>query len=84
MTQLFLSTSISFALTLSNDYVETVVTKVASLTRTLNTVTDYCDCLIFEDFTGFFKGEFLTCHYLFDNATKIAVTMGVDEIDKRF
>ena len=59
------------ALTLTNDYIETIVAKVTSLSRTLNAITDNSNSLILENLTGLLKWEFLTCHYLFDNATKI-------------
>ena len=48
-------TIVCLTLTLTNDYVETVVTKVASLTGALNTVTKHCDCFIFQYLTSFLK-----------------------------
>ncbi len=61
----------SLALTLANDYVESVIAKVASLSRTLHAIADHCYELIFENLTCLFQRKLLTCHYLFDNATKI-------------
>ena len=37
---------VSLTLTLAYDYVETIVAQVASLTGTLYTITDNCDCFI--------------------------------------
>ena len=62
---------VGLALTLSNDYVETIVAQVTSLTRSLNTVTDYCDYFILQYFTCFLKRELFAGDHGFDNATKI-------------
>ena len=61
----------SLALTLTNNHVETIVAEVASLTRTLYTITNHCDSLVLQNLTSLLEWEFFTCHYLFDNATKI-------------
>ena len=61
----------SLALTLAYNYIESVITQIASLTGPLNTVTDDCDSFIFQYFTRFFKRKFFTCHYFFNDTSKI-------------
>ena len=62
---------IGLALTLANDDVETIVAQVASLSRTLHTITDDGNNLILQYFTCFLKRELLAGDYSLDNATKI-------------
>ena len=61
----------SLARTLSNDNVEAVVAQVASLTRTLYTISDYCNRFVFQNLTCLFQGKLFAGHHIFDNTAKI-------------
>ena len=62
---------VGLSLTLSNNNVETIVTQVASLTRTLDTITDHGDGFVLQYFTCFLKRELFAGDYGFHDATKI-------------
>ena len=62
---------ISLTRTLSNDYVETVIAQVACLSRSLYTITDHCNCFIFQNFTCFFQRKLFAGHYILSNTAKI-------------
>ena len=62
---------VRLARTLSYDHIETVVTQVQTLSRTLNTVTDHCDYFIFQHFSCFFQRKFFAGYYVFVNTAKI-------------
>ena len=59
------------AFTLSHNHIETVITQVKALSRSLYAITDYRDHLIFEDFSCFFQRKFFTGNYIFVNSAKI-------------
>ena len=46
---------VGLTLTLSDDDVETIIAKVTSLTRTLDTITDNCDSFVLQYFTCFLQ-----------------------------
>ena len=62
---------VCFSFTLTNDYIETVITQVQCLSRTLYAITDYSDCFIFQYFTSFFQWKFVTDYYSFSSTSKI-------------
>ena len=62
---------LAFALSAGNDYIETVITQVQCLSRTLYAITDYSDCFIFQYFTSFFQWKFITDNYIFYSSAKI-------------
>ena len=62
---------ICLSLALTNDYIETVITQVQCLSRTLYAITDYSDCFIFQYFTSFFQWKFITDNYIFYSSAKI-------------
>ena len=62
---------IGFACTLTNNHIETVVTQIACLTRTLNTIANHCDCFVFQHFVCLFQWKLFTGDYCLYYATKI-------------
>ena len=62
---------ISLTRTLSNDYIETIIAQIARLSRSLYTITDHCNCFIFQNFTCFFQRKFFAGHYVLSNTAKI-------------
>ncbi len=51
---------ISLARTLSDNHIETVVTKIKTLTGTLHSITYHCNRLVLKHLKGFAKRKFLT------------------------
>ena len=62
---------IGFTRALSYDNVETIITQVQALSRTLNTVTDNCNHFIFQYFSCLFQRKFFAGYYVFVNTAKI-------------
>ena len=62
---------VGLTLTLAYNYIETIIPKVACLTRTLNTISDNSDCLVLQNLTSFLQRKLFLGDNIFYNATKI-------------
>ena len=62
---------VCFALTLSYDDIETIVTQIQWLSRSLHTITDDSYRFIFHYLTCFFQRKLIADYYIFCNTAKI-------------